>query len=436
MFLNFVYGLILLACSPILVYRAVKHGKYRRGWREKLWGHVNVPEATGPRFWFHAVSVGEVNLLGGMIASLREQIPQADIVVSTTTATGYELALRRFPQERVFYSPLDFTWAVRRVIHRVRPDCIVLAELEVWPNWIREARRNSIPVAVVNGRLSLSSFRGYQRIEYLVRPTFARLTLVAAQSDVYAERFRAMGVPPSALHVTGSTKFDDAPLTRHSATIDTYRQLIGANQDLVLWIAGSTQAGEEAIAMNVYRELQKDFPQLRLVCVPRHAERFDSVANEIVQKGFHCRRRSLLSAPQQTWDAETILLIDSIGELRAWWGLADIAFVGGSLGSRGGQNMLEPAGYGAAVCFGPNTQNFRDIVAELLQHQAAAVVSDQESLQAFVRQAIDHPDWARRLGENAQQVIQNHQGATRKTIQLLLESMGLSPADPNAQYNE
>ncbi len=436
MFLNFVYGLILFACSPILVYRTFKHGKYRRGWREKLWGDVNVPVATGPRFWFHAVSVGEVNLLGGMIASLREQIPHADIVVSTTTATGFELARRRFPQDRVFYSPLDFTWSVRRVIHRVRPDCIVLAELEVWPNWIREARRKSIPIAVVNGRLSLNSFRGYQRIDYLVRSTFGRLTLVAAQSELYAERFRAMGVPSSAVHVTGSTKFDDAPLTRNSATIDEYRQLIGAEKVLVLWIAGSTQAGEEAVAMKVYRDLQVEFPQLRLICVPRHAERFDTVAHEIVQMGFACRRRSQLNDPKQEWDSETILLIDSIGELRAWWGLADIAFVGGSLGSRGGQNMLEPAGYGAAVCFGPNTQNFRDIVSELLQKQAACVVNDQESLKAFVRRAIEHPVWARQQGENAQQVIQSHQGATRKTIQLLLQSLPLSLTNPNTHGNE
>ncbi|WP_164104024.1 3-deoxy-D-manno-octulosonic acid transferase [Candidatus Laterigemmans baculatus] len=419
MLLNLVYLVAILLASPVLASRAIRQGKYRRGWQAKLRGRVELPEPTRPRVWFHAVSVGEVNLLGGLVARLRERRPDLEIVVSTTTATGYELALKRFPPEHVFYCPLDFSWAVERSLRTVRPDALVLAELEVWPNLIRQAKRHGIPVAVINGRLSETSFRGYQRLRPLIAPTFARLSLVAAQNETYADRFARLGTDPAAIAVTGSTKFDDAPLSRETEAIRSFRRLVAAAPEQPIFVAGSTQAGEEAVALEAYAALLERSPELRMILVPRHAERFDEVAAEIQRHGFLCRRRSELAAPAREWDPRTVVLVDSIGELRSWWGLATVAFVGGSLGSRGGQNMLEPAGYGAAVCFGPNTRNFRDIVEELLAARAAEVVTDRDALVEFVARMLATPEQAERMGAAAREVIERHQGATNRTLEHL-----------------
>ena len=412
----------------MLLYGAIRYGKYRRGWSAKLLGHVHVREKTGRRVWLHAVSVGEVNLAEGLInrlliAAEQHHVGPLDVVVSTTTVTGFELAKKRFPAQTVFYCPFDFTWAIRNTLRRVRPDLIVLVELEIWPNWLRIARQQEIPVAVVNGRLSERSFRGYQRVRSLVRRTFSRLSLVAAQDATYAERFAQLGTPESQIHVTGSTKFDDAPLTRDTDQVRALRTLAGVGEDHLVFVAGSTQAGEEAIILKAYKQISGRFPHVRLIIVPRHAERFEAVAIEITQAGFDCRRRSKLVDVQIDfdWQAQQVLLVDTIGELRGWWGLADVAFVGGSLGNRGGQNMLEPSGYGAAVCFGPNTRNFRDIVSELLAHDAAQVVTDADSLAAFVSQMIESPELAKQHGGNAQQLVQRHQGAGARTTDLLLD---------------
>lgn len=428
MLFNLAYLAAVVLASPWLLYRMLVQGKYRRGWGSKFWGRVHVPQAAGTRIWFHAVSVGEVNLVAALVQRLRERHPELDLVISTTTVTGYELALKRLPADRVFYCPLDFTWAVRRTLRSVRPSVLVLAELELWPNLIRLARQHGVAVAVINGRLSEASHRGYRRVRRLVAPTFGRLSLVAAQDPMYADRFADLGTDPTAIRVTGSTKYDDAPRCRDTDAVLHFRRLVAAGPEHAILVAGSTQAGEEAIVLRAFAALAEQFSQLRLIIVPRHAERFGAVAAEIAQAGFDCRRRSDLDEPAECWDQSTVVLVDSIGELRSWWGLAGVAFVGGSLGNRGGQNMLEPAGYGAAVCFGPNTANFRDIVQELLRYDAARVVQDAESLSDFVAEMLRDPRSADRMGEAARAVIGRHQGATDRTIDHL---QSLFPRDEN-----
>lgn len=453
MLLNLVYAAALMLLSPILLYGAIRHGKYRSGWSQKLWGMVprfdrQKPTSKSERIWIHAVSVGEVNLAEGLARRLNAAKPGLEIVVSTTTVTGFQLATKRFPASNVFYCPMDFTWAIHRAIHRIAPDLIVLIELEIWPNWLRMASRRRIPVAVVNGRLSENSFRGYQRIKPLLRKTFGRVSLVAAQDDTYAERFRAMGVPDQAVRTIGSLKFDDAPLTRQTDQIARFKKLANVQPTHAVFVAGSTQAGEETIALQAFRGLGGQFPQLRLIIVPRHAERFESVAEEIEKQGFRCLRRSHIPDLESesadtlsrdhtdiTWAADEVLLIDTIGELRGWWGLSHIALVGGSLGKRGGQNMLEPCGYGAAVCFGPNTRNFRDIVAELLDAQAARVVHDVNSLQAFISDVMKNPHVANRMGAAAQTLIRKHQGAGQRTVDLLLGLL-VDNASPDTNKNQ
>lgn len=416
--LNLAYLALVVAVSPLLVYRALRHGKYRQGWPQKLLGLVPRRADDRPCVWLHAVSVGEVNLLAPLLAEIRRHRPGWRCVVSTTTATGHALANEKYPELDVFYCPLDFTWAVRAAVRRVRPRCLVLAELEVWPNLIAAAREHDARVAVINGRLSERSFRGYRRARWLIGRSLRRIDLIAAQNEEYAERFVALGAHRSAVRVTGSIKFDGARADRLNSATTRLAALAKIADDDIVFLAGSTQEPEEVAALAAFRELSGEYPRLRLVIVPRHRERFEIVADLLDRSGVAWQRRSALETAGARADAR-VLLVDTIGELGAWWGTATIAFVGGSLGHRGGQNMIEPAAYGAAVSFGPNTRNFRDIVAAMLASQAAVVVHDEHELRQFVRRCLAEPAFADGLGRRARQLVAGQVGATRRTFELL-----------------
>jgi 3-deoxy-D-manno-octulosonic-acid transferase len=245
--------------------------------------------------------------------------------------------------------------------------------------------------------------------------------LIAAQNEESAERFRALGAPQDRVHVTGSLKYDGAPTDRNNPRTVALRTLAGLAEDDVVFLAGSTQEAEEQIAVDIYRRLASEHPRLRLVLVPRHPERFDAVAKLLDAANLPWRRRSGLKhiLPAEPGADGRVLLVDTIGELGAWWGTATIAFVGGSFGSRGGQNMIEPAAYGVAVSFGPNTRNFRDVVASLLAANAAVVVHDADELESFVRRSLDEPAWAAAFGARAQAFVQTQLGATARTVALL-----------------
>lgn len=432
--LNVVYLALLLAASPWLCAAAIRKGKYRSGYAEKLLGRVPLRGGSRPCIWLHAVSVGEVNLLRPLIARIAARRPDVQCVVSTTTATGYALAKTRYADLTVFYCPLDFSWAVCHALDRLRPDLLVLAELELWPNLIRAARRRGTRVIVVNGRMGEKSFRGYRKIRPLMARLLPRIDVIAAQDAVIADRFARLGMPRAKLVVTGSLKYDGAETSRENPATARLRQLARfAPSDQVL-LAGSTQTPEEALALRTFQALRRDHAALRLVLVPRHPDRFDEVARMLTAAGEPFVRRSQLDQRKGERDAR-ILLVDVVGELAAWWGTADIAYVGGSMTQRGGQNMIEPAAYGAAVAFGPNTWNFRDIVAALLAAGAAVVVHDGDELTDFVRRCLTEPTFAQQLGRRAQALVQSQLGATDRTV-AILESLLDAPAvksDPPAR---
>jgi 3-deoxy-D-manno-octulosonic-acid transferase len=424
--LNLAYLLLLVAAAPWLVYQRLRHGKYREGWPAKFYGRV--PErshaAGGLRsgnsrcLWLHAVSVGEVNLLAPILERWERLHPDWEIVITTTTQAGYHLALKRYAPRLVCYSPLDFTWAVRRAIRRLRPDLIVLAELELWPNLIAAAKAHGAKVAVINGRLSERSFRGYKRIGWLAKGILEEIDLIAAQNDEYASRFRQLGAPQRIVQTTGSIKFDGARTDRGNAETCRLAALAGIAEGDIVFLAGSSQAPEESIALDVFERLAERHPNLKLILVPRHPERFDEVAEMLDRRGANWQRRSALESSPPSTSAK-ILLVDVVGELGYWWGTAHIAFVGGSLTQRGGQNMIEPAAYGAAVAFGPNTWNFRDVVALLLANEAAVVVRNTDELESFVRRCVANRDFASDLGCRAQNLVLQQQGAADRTIALL-----------------
>lgn len=419
-FLNGIYALLLLAIAPILFYRRIRFGKYRGGWREKLTGQLRREHPDRQCIWFHAVSVGEVLQLQKVLDETAARYPDAELFVTTTTDTGYDVACTKYPQHTVSYFPLDFTWAVSRALATIRPDQVVLVELELWPNFVFQCQRRNIPLALINGRIGEKSFRGYSKVKGLIRRVLGCFDVLAVQSATYGERLVALGAPADRVVVTGNIKFDRVESDRQSPKTTELRRAFGIQPHEQVFIAGSTQAPEEMYALDAWRSLRADFPHLRLILVPRHKERFQDVAELVHQRGMPLLRRSELVAGTSTSTAATskppVLLLDTLGELAACWGLADIAFVGGSLTNRGGQNMLEPAGYGAAVLFGPNTWNFKDITEALLSRDAARVIRNADELTQTLRELLSNAEVAQAMGQRARAFVAEQQGATVKTV--------------------
>jgi 3-deoxy-D-manno-octulosonic-acid transferase len=425
MLLNVVYLLVALVALPWVIWRRVSGGRpVAAPWR-RFMGSVNLPppEPGVARIWLHGVSVGEVQLLAALAAELTRQAADAgrriECVISSSTTTGLEVAAKRFGPNRTFPCPLDFSWAVDRVLDRVRPAVVVLGELELWPNLLAGVARRGIPVVVANARMSETSARGYARIRPLVRRMLGRVTVVSARSQADADRFAALGAAD--VRVAGSMKFDGVRGDREAADVQRLRELAGFAADEIVFLAGSTQAPEERLAAEAFLALRERHPALRLVIVPRHVERTAEVAATLDSLGLRWQARSRLDADGPD-PAACILVVDTTGELGWWWGTATIAFVGGSLdGGRGGQNMLEPAAYGAAVCFGPHTRNFRAEVARLLAADAAVVVDDGPAVTAFVARCLAEPGWAEALGRRAAALVAGARGATAATARLVLD---------------
>ncbi|MFN7870388.1 MAG: 3-deoxy-D-manno-octulosonic acid transferase, partial [Planctomyces sp.] len=318
-------------------------------------------------------------------------------------------------------------------LDRIRPVHVVLVELELWPGFMAACRSRAIPVAIVNARLSERSFRRYLKIRSLLQPMFAGIRLIAAQSPAIAARLRTLGAREEAIHVTGSVKFDGIECRPDHPGLTTLRHTFQLHNTAPVLMAGSTQEPEEQLLLHAWQQLQPEFPELTLILVPRHRERFEAVAQLVLQSGCTLMRRSDPSTTTATTDSRgrpAVRLLDTIGELSACWGLADIAFVGGSFGNRGGQNMIEPAAWGAAVLFGPHTWNFRDVVQVFLEAEACLQLRDPSQLLPTLRQLLQQPAERQRLGAIARQTVQRQQGAISVTIQLLLHQCELDQHMP------
>jgi 3-deoxy-D-manno-octulosonic-acid transferase len=294
-----------------------------------------------------------------------------------------------------------------------------MAELELWPNWLRITARQGIPIAIINARLSARSLSGYLRIAPIITSVLSRVDWIGTQSATYRDRFLQLGYPNERIDVTGNIKFDGATPDREHPEVAMRRAMLSLNapqeeRERTVWLCGSTQSPEESLCLQAMSELLPRFPGLRMILVPRHAERFDEVAKLVEASGLPWIRRSQLTdAPTSTqW---RVLLADSVGELRWWWGLADIGFVGGSFGSRGGQNMIEPCAYGVATSFGPNTRNFTDVVQLLLESDGAVQFQDPAQIVPWVTSMIENPSERQALQERAKELVQKQRGAVQRT---------------------
>ncbi|MSR48142.1 MAG: 3-deoxy-D-manno-octulosonic acid transferase [Planctomycetes bacterium] len=408
----------LLLSAPYFALRAVRD----RGLRQSLGGRFGFgPSRMGERpcLWVHGVSVGELKAARLLVEQLAAARPDHDIVVSSTTSAGFALAKRLFPRQLVIQFPLDLRWIVRRVLDRVRPDLIVLIELEIWPNLMQEASRRAIPVAIVNGRVSARSFSGYRLLARLL-PQFELIALYAVQNAEYAGRLRALGVPDGQVFVTGNTKFDTLRTELPHELLADARRELGFAVSTPLVVAGSTHAGEEEALLGELAAWRREVPGTRLLLVPRHVERVSEIVRVVERSGFRAARLTELRRTGQVASDDAVVVVDTIGELETFYALASIAFVGGSLGARGGHNMLEPAALGVATIYGPSTENFVDEVRLLTEHRGGEAVADWSELSAAVVRLLRDPIAAKALGARGRHAVAFIRGGTARSCDLLL----------------
>jgi 3-deoxy-D-manno-octulosonic-acid transferase len=361
--------------------------------------------------------VGEVLGSLTLVEGFRRRHPDWDVVMSSTTSTGYDTARRTFPDCLVIYYPLDFTASILRSLSRIRPSLIILMELEVWPNFIRLAARRGIPIVIANGRLSDRSYHTQRMFRVLLAPLYARIARLAVQTEEYARRFRVVGAAPEQMTVTGSLKYDT--VVRSVSGADLLRRELSIARDAQLIVAGSTTAGEEEILLHVYARLRTDFHELRLAIVPRRPERFDAVASLIQAHHFTCLRRSSTPTAERTHD-DAVILGDTMGELVRLYALATVVFVGKSLvPPGGGQNVMEPAALGKPVLFGPHMANFQETRDLLTAKNAAIEVADAEALYLAIRRLLADGKASAELGERARATIDGARGATHRTLDVI-----------------
>lgn len=410
---------------PILGYRIVVKGKDRHGWRERR-GLVPLRDVSRPAVWIHCVSLGEANLVRSLVDLVRQRLLGYDLLISSTTDTGYERASKLYGQVgTVFRFPLDLSWWMDRALDRLEPRLIVLAELETWPNLLALARQRSIPVMVANGRLTEKAFRRYRMGRPLVAPMFANLSRVAAQDEVIADRFAALGTPRDRIRIVPSMKFDTAEVAETIAGSSELAEQLGASSGLDLWVAGGTGDDEERAVLDAHRRVQQRHPEARLAIVPRKPERFDEVADTIGRMGFRCLRRSKCRHPAaQPLARDQVVLGDTMGELRKFYGIAKVAFVGRSLVPMGGSDMMEAAGLGKPVLVGPHTDNFVEPMRILAAAGAAEVVASGEQLAEKVGGLLADPSRAQRMGRCGQDAIQANKGGSARTLELMCELLG------------
>jgi len=434
---GWVYSSLLLAVlvvgSPYWLVRMATSGRYRAG----LWGRLGfVPRelvqwrrTVGRVVWVHAVSVGEVLVAVRLIEEFRRVRPELRFAVSTTTKTGQELARKRLGTDSeagcgVFYLPLDFGLAVRRYLRVLRPEMLVLMESELWPNLLAECGRAGVPVAVANARVSDRSFPRYMRLRRLWRPLMEEVRVFLAQSEETAERLRAIGGAGSReaprVTVTGNVKYD-ARVGAESRVAELIREA-AAGRPVV--VAGSTVDGkplhEEELVMQGMGRVWETMPEVLLVLAPRHPDRFSyalSLASElgVTAATELLEGKRVLSAGRQT------ILLDTIGDLAAVYGVASVAFVGGSLVKRGGHNPLEAARFGVPVVMGPSYENFREIVGRMRAADGIRIVDGRDELGTVLVELLTDQDAARALGERGRRVFEEQQGATERTVRELVE---------------
>jgi 3-deoxy-D-manno-octulosonic-acid transferase len=404
---------------PYFVYRGLSTGKYWPSLRQRM-GFL--PASLNPggeaSIWVHAVSVGEVIATRALLPLLRETFPGKPVFVSVTTLTGRQVAERQLRDaDAIFYCPFDWRFAVRRVVSRIRPQALLVVETEIWPHMLRVCHDAGAATILVNGRISDGSYGRYRLIRPFLRRFLRHVDCFCMQNSRYAERIIDLGADPDKVRITGSLKFDAVVPGQGGSSAAT--RLLPPGRPVL--VAGSTLAPEEEILLETFEALRNAHPDLFLVLVPRHPERFDEVAKLASARGLEVVRRSSLEAPALEAD---VMVLDTMGELASMYGAADLVFMGGSLAPWGGHNLIEPAAVGKPVVFGPHMSNFQEIAASFLEADAAIQVSGREELLEVIDRLMRDDAERTALGERAKNLVEANRGAGKKTIESAREAVG------------
>lgn len=414
------YLFLVVVGSPVVVVMLLVSGRWRAGLLQRL-GFCPRRDGSRPALWIHGVSVGEVLAAKELVKLIREQRPDLEIVLSTTTRSAQEAAQREYAGHHVFYYPLDFSFATHRAVSRIRPSLALLMELEIWPNFLLTTSLRGVPVLLANGRMSAKSERDYLRLQHFIPEPMDRVAHYCVQTEEYARRFRSVGVPPDRITITGSMKFDNVADRLPDEVRDAYAKRLAIAPGSFVLMGGSTHAGEETVVLDAYAEIRRSDPAARLVLVPRHPERVSEVEGLVRARGLRVVRLSELGgADGNGQDASDAVVVgDTVGELAKLYSVASLVFVGGTLTQRGGQNMMEPAGLGKAVVVGPATWNFRDPVELLLSRGGLVQARDARDVASAL--LVLHADPVRRqdVGDRARQVCLESKGATRRILGIL-----------------
>ena len=420
--INTAYLLAAVITSPIWLISMIRTGKIRTDWRGRFGHGETMPRTDRPRVMIHAVSVGEVNATQLLVKRLAEDHRQPEIVIATTTDTGFARARSLYEAEHhVIRYPFDTSGAVSRVLKRIQPDVVGLMELEVWPNFLSGCRKRSIPLVVLNGRLSERSHRRYRRFRALIGGLFARLDFVATQDQTYADRFADLGVPPACLEVTGNMKWDTARIADEVEGADQLAREMGIDRSRPLVVAGSTAPSEHAL-------LHESVPPgTQLLCAPRKPEWFDRAADDLPG----CTRRSR----GESGGSHDRFLLDTIGELRAAYALADVVVIGRTFTDLGGSDMIEPVALGKATVIGPDCRNFLDAVNRLSRGPGLIQCSEAELPDALA-ELLNNPAERSKLAEQGREIIRSAQGATERNATIICEMLDRTHNTPRPDRSE
>jgi 3-deoxy-D-manno-octulosonic-acid transferase len=417
---NLLFPVAILFFLPGYVLKMLRRGNYRHKFGQRFGLYdcdVRKRLATHRWTWMHAVSVGEVIIALKLAAKLKERDPALHLVLSTTTTTGFALASAKSAAwTEVIYSPLDFWPVMRRAFSLIRPARIVLVEAEVWPNLAAIAHARGVPLALVNARLSPRSERRFQRFRFFIAPTFRRLDLVCVPEEEDIARWHRLGIERARIRHVGSIKFDTEQIVARPEVPRQILNALGIDADRLILLGGSTHPGEEEILAKIFLELRPRFPALFLIVAPRHVERRREICSRLEQLGLHIGLRS--DAP--AGPAPDCLLLDTTGELRDWYSIATIAFVGKSLTTRGGQNPIEPIVAGQPVIFGPHMENFAALARSLVSHEGAIQIETADELRESVGELLQNASRREELVRNGRGVIAGHRAATARTAELVL----------------
>jgi 3-deoxy-D-manno-octulosonic-acid transferase len=406
---TFVLTLGLIIAFP---YYLIRFRKYLPTLPDRF-GFLKLPNLS-ESIWVHAVSVGEVKAVERLIEQLRQQFPDKPLVVSTATPAGQQLAMeRRDVIDHTFYFPIDLPFCVNRAVHRINPSIVIIAETEIWPNFLRVCRDRGIPVVMINGRISDRSFGRYLLVRRWLARVFADYTVIGMQSEMDRQRIEAIGADPHKVTVFGNLKYD-VPGASRPLDVTLVQVLQSWKQ---VWIAASTVDGEEEAVLDAFAKLHPIRTDLKLVIAPRHTARFAAVEEMVKRRGFTCMRRTQIQSQQES--LASILLLDTIGELASAFQYATVVFMGGSLASRGGHNILEPARAEKPIVFGPHMENFREMERLFLQRKAAMQIHNSSELARAVEKILLNPQLASELGRAARMIVDQNTGATDRVLKFL-----------------